>query len=436
MSLFVNIIKRFLNFMTLENFLTFPNIAKIISLIFLCRALCAGKRHWLLDNLPVSKTIGACVGLVKLEGTAEAEAPLVSTLTQTRCVYYKWRVDEHWIRYVKETYEENGRKKTRIVKKEGSDIVASGSNYNLFYLKDDYGVIQIRPTWARFDSRQFFYKSCGPNNPLYYKHAPRQGVEGSTHERTFYEDGIALHCPVYIEGYARPRQDIAAAEVISPDDTALFLISTNSKEYHKGKYNFRFWWLSAWGLVFYAGIGGMNWDDLVYLLIWAIGWGILTYNNLISLGQSVEQGLANVEVHLKRRHDLVENLVRVVTALRGFEKEVQKEVTLLRGQLVIKKLEGRQENVTACLPALRAIAEAYPHLKTDAAFLDLQRRITDTEQRIALTRAYYNEIATSFNKLLKMVPHRLIARLGNIRPRALITASDFERVTVQTKFEE
>src|SRR5208283_3363569 len=128
------------------------------------------------------------------------------------------------------------------------------------------------------------------------------------------------------------------------------------------------------------------------------------------------------------------NLVRAVTALRNFEKEVQKEVTLLRGQLVIKKLEGMQEGVIACLPALRAIAEKYPHLKTDAAFLDLQRRITDTEGRIALTRAYYNEIATSFNKLLKMVPHRIIARLGNIRPRALITASDFERATIPTRF--
>ena len=175
-----------------------------------------------------------------------------------------------------------------------------------------------------------------------------------------------------LKGTRRPRQDIAAAEVISPDDTALFLISTNSKEYHKGKYNSRFWWLSVWGLVFFAGIGNLNWDDLVYLLIWAMGWGVLTYNNLISLGQSADQGLANVEVHLKRRHDLVENLVRVVTALRDFEKEVQKEVTLLRGQLEITKLEGKQESVTACLPALRAIVEKYPHLKTDAAFLDLQ----------------------------------------------------------------
>ena len=422
--------------MTLENFLTFSNIAKIIGLIFLCRALIAGKRHWLLDHLPVSKTIGACVGLVKLEGTAETEAPLVSTLTKTRCVYYKWRVDEHWIRYVKETYEEDGRQKTRMVKKEGSDIVASGSDYNLFYLKDEYGVIQIRPNWAQFDSRQFFYKSCGPNNPLYYRHAPRQGVEGSTHERTFYEDGIALHCPVYIEGYAKPRQDIAAAEVISPDDTALFVISTNAKEFHKGKYNSRFGWLSICGLVFFAGISNLNWDDLIYLLILAIGWGVLTYNNLISLGQSVDQGLANVEVHLKRRHDLVENLVRVATALRDFEKEVQTEVTLLRGQLGIKKLEGWQESVTACLPALRAIAEKYPHLKSDAAFLDLQRRITDTEERIALIRVYYNEIATSYNKLLKMIPHRIIARLGKIISRALINAGDFERATIQARFAE
>ena len=148
------------------------------------------------------------------------------------------------------------------------------------------------------------------------------------------------------------------------------------------------------------------------------------------------QGLANVEVHLKRRHDLVENLVRVVTALRDFEKEVQKEVTLLRGQLEITKLEGRQESLTACLPALRAIVERYPYLKTDAAFLDLQGRITDTEQRIALTRAYYNEIATTFNMRLKMVPNRFITRLGKINPRALITASDFERATVQTRFAE
>ena len=211
----------------LENLLTFSIFTKVIGLVFLSRAVCAGKKHWLLDNLPLSKTIGACVGLVKLEGTAESEAPVVSKLTQTRCVYYRWRVDEHWIRYVKETYEEDGRQKTRMVKKEGSDTVAGGSDRNLFYLKDDYGVIQIRPYFANLVTKQFFYKSCRPNNPLYYKHAPKQAVDGSTHERTFYEEGIALHCPVYVEGYAKPREDIAAAEVISPDDTSMFLISTS-----------------------------------------------------------------------------------------------------------------------------------------------------------------------------------------------------------------
>ena len=122
-----------------------------------------------------------------------------------------------------------------------------------------------------------------------------------------------------------------------------------------------------------------------------------------------------------------------MTALKDFEKDVQREVTLLRGQLGTKKLEGRQE---ACLPALRAIAEKYPHLKTDAAFLDLQRRITDTEERIALIRAYYNEIATSYNRLLKIIPHRLIARLGKIISRALINAGDFERATIQARFAE
>ena len=107
---------------------------------------------------------------------------------------------------------------------------------------------------------------------------------------------------------------------------------------------------------------------------------VVMYNSLVQLRVRSESAWSDIDVQLKRRHDLVENLVKVVTALKDFEKEVQKEVTLLRGQLGIKKFEGKQESVTACLPALQAVVEKYPYLKTDAAFLDLQGRITDTEE--------------------------------------------------------
>jgi hypothetical protein len=82
------------------------------------------------------------------------------------------------------------------------------------------------------------------------------------------------------------------------------------------------------------------------------------------------------------------------------------------------------------MPALRAVAEAYPELKADASFLRLQQQLSESEQRIALARSYFNEIATFYNTRIQIVPDRLVARLGGLQPQLLMGAADFERAPV------
>ncbi|MEY4918199.1 MAG: hypothetical protein RL616_2112, partial [Verrucomicrobiota bacterium] len=77
------------------------------------------------------------------------------------------------------------------------------------------------------------------------------------------------------------------------------------------------------------------------------------------------------------------------------------------------------------------IAERYPELKADASFLALQKNLADTEQRIALARSYFNEIATHYNTRLEIVPERYVAQLGTMKPQALMEANDFERAAVK-----
>jgi hypothetical protein len=91
---------------------------------------------------------------------------------------------------------------------------------------------------------------------------------------------------------------------------------------------------------------------------------------------------------------------------------------------------------SGCAPTLRAVVEAYPNLKSDPAFLALQQQLTETEQRIALARAYFNDIATFFNTRLEIVPDRWIAALGRMQSQALLAATDFERAPVTVRLAE
>jgi hypothetical protein len=122
-----------------------------------------------------------------------------------------------------------------------------------------------------------------------------------------------------------------------------------------------------------------------------------------------------------------------VAAVQGFrddESTVQTEMAVLRSQMEATLPGQPGPDPAAVLPAIRAIAERYPELKANENFLELQESLIETEQRIALARGYFNEIATGYNTCLEVVPDRFVASLGALAPQPLLAAADFERAAV------
>ena len=439
--------------MSYDLFVSFglPTLGILFALVCLAFGLRAGKRRRLIDNLPVSKTTGVFIGLVDLQGTAETEQPLRSFLTATPCVYYQWKVEEQWSRTVTETYtDSDGKSRTRTRTETGWATVAEGSEAPIFYLQDDCGVIQIQPAGAKIEPQTVLSQIGNPTDPLYYGKGPATAVANSSQRRKFVETTIQLHAPLYVMGQARERTDIIAAEIAADKKAPLFLISTRSVKAISSGFRLGFWLLGSLGLA--LALGGMVWSAVIlhevlatktpvfgaigigYLLAWLLGWLGMAYNSLIELRQRVRQAWANVDVELNRRHDLIPNLVNIVTGLRDYERTVQTEVAALRGQLTATPPGLPGADPTGCLPAIRAVAEAYPELKANPSFMRLQQQLVETEQRIALARNYFNDIATFYNTRLQIIPDRFIADLGRLQPQPLLTATDFERAPVTVKF--
>ncbi len=427
-----------------------PALGALPALICLLFALRAGRRQRLVENLPTCKTTGVFIGQVELKGTAEAERPLVSYLGQRPCVHYSWRVDEHWSRTVTDSYTDSkGRRRTRTRRESGWKTVADGGEHILFYLRDDCGVIRVNPENAEIQPLEILSVVCGRSDPLYYGKGPPHAVAHSDHRRRFTEHAIPLHTSVYVMGPSRERRDVVAPEVASDPQSSMFLISTKTEEAICAGLARRFWGLGLLGLV--LSVGAWIGRDLIidsppaesvpvyasvgggYLAAWLFGWVWMAYNSMIDLRQRVRQAWANVDVQLKRRADLIPSLVRVVEGLRDHERRVQTELAELRNQAGATAPGDTGPDPRGCAGLVRAVVERYPELRANDAFMSLQRSLADTEQRIALARGYFNEIATFYNSRLEIVPDRFLAALARMKPRPLIVATDFERAPVEVK---
>jgi len=420
----------------------------LLALVCIGFALRAGRRKRLIDNVPTSKTTGVFVGLVELKGSAETERPLTSYLAECPCILYRWSVREHWSRTVTETYTDSkGRTRTRTRRESGWRVVASGGQQTVFYLRDDCGVIRVAPKGATVHPVEVFDVHCGRSDPLYYAKGPAHAVSHSDHRRRFSEEAIPLHASLYVMGPARERDDVVAPEIRHDPNAAMFLISTRTEASISAGYRAWFWSLGLLAVVLAAAgwaiqdhVLGFEPGGLVvkYLAIaggaalsWGLGWVWMAYNSLVNLRQRVRQAWANVDVQLKRRADLIPQLVRVVRGLRDHERRVQTELAGLRQQLAATAPGEAGPDPRGCVPLVTAVFEAYPELKADGLFLNLQRSLVEMEQRIALAREYFNDIATFYNTRLQVVPDRCVAALGRLVPQALIRASDFDRAPVR-----
>lgn len=426
-----------------------PAIGGVLALGCLWGAMRAARRRRLVDGLPTCKTTGVFIGLVEVQGTAEAEAPLTSYLAGRRCVHYAWSIEEKWSRLVTQTTTDSkGNTQTTTRRESGWKTIAEGGEQTPFYLRDDCGVLLVRPDGAEIEAEVVCETDCERDDPLYYGKGPADSIVNSDHERRFHEVAIPLHAPVYVIGRARERDDVVAAEIADDSEAPLFLVSTRGEKQISGGYAIAFWvWLTFGLALCVLGFGfglpetrppalGREWVPFllgagVYVVVTFFFWVWSVFNGLIELRNRVAAAWSEVDVQLKRRFDLIPRLEGVVQGLATHERSVQENIAALRAQRAATPPGVDGPDFEALGGRLIVLMERYPELKANAAFLKMQRELADTEQRIALARGYYNEIATHYNTKLEIVPERFVAALGRLSPRPLLVAGDFERAPVQ-----
>jgi LemA protein len=150
-------------------------------------------------------------------------------------------------------------------------------------------------------------------------------------------------------------------------------------------------------------------------------WLVYGYNKLVRLRNEAEQGFSGIDVQLKRRADLIPNLVETVKAYAAHESGVFEAVAQARAQALgargVAQAATADVAMTAALTGLFGIAEAYPELRASENFQRLQAELSDTEDKIAAARRYYNTTVRRYNSLIQSVPTNIIARLGGFRER-------------------
>lgn len=157
---------------------------------------------------------------------------------------------------------------------------------------------------------------------------------------------------------------------------------------------------------------GVFWVILVLVAL-MVAFVISTYNSLVVLRQRVRNAWAQVDVQLKRRHDLIPNLVSTVKGYSTHEREVFEKVTEARARAVtagsVAEKSGAENLLTGALRSVFAVAENYPQLKADANFRQLQEELTSTESKIAFSRQFYNDTVLKLNTRIEKFPANLIA---------------------------
>jgi len=188
-------------------------------------------------------------------------------------------------------------------------------------------------------------------------------------------------------------------------------------------------------------IGGSNmiWIIIIlvavlFLLIYVVG----TYNSLVGLRNKVEDSWAQIEVLLKRRADLIPNLVETVKGYAKHEENTLKEVVEARNKAMGATTKADEMaaagEMTQALSRLFALAESYPELKANVNFMDLQTNLKETEDKLSFSRQFYNDTVLTYKDKVQMFPSNIIAGIFGFKPAEFFEATEAERETPQVKF--
>lgn len=167
---------------------------------------------------------------------------------------------------------------------------------------------------------------------------------------------------------------------------------------------------------------------LILLLVFAAIWAIWRYNNLVSLKYQVTNAWKQIDVQLKRRHDLIPNLIAAVRGEMQFEQDTLEKVIAARNSALsargVAETAEKESALTQTLSRLFALAENYPNLKANESVRTLMEELTSTENKIGFARQFYNDVATRFNTAQQVFPDNFIAQAFKFQPVELFEITD------------
>src|SRR3989338_3196206 len=164
---------------------------------------------------------------------------------------------------------------------------------------------------------------------------------------------------------------------------------------------------------------------------------IVTFNSLIYLRNRVDNAWSQIDVQLKRRYDLIPNLVNTVKGYMKHEKGVLTEITKARSQLVSGSMDQKakaSDAISSALKTLFAVAENYPKLQASENFKMLQEELSGTESKIAYSRQFYNDNVMSLNNKIQQFPSSIIANMLNFKEKEFFKTEEKERKSVKVEF--
>jgi LemA protein len=169
------------------------------------------------------------------------------------------------------------------------------------------------------------------------------------------------------------------------------------------------------------------------LIVAGAAWAVWTYNRLVTLRNRVQNAWKQIDVQLKRRHDLIPNLVSTVRGAMEFERDTLERVIAARNQAVaapnLRESAAAENTLTQAVRQLFALVENYPALRSNENVLRLQEEINTTENQLGFARQFYNDMAMTFNTLQEVFPASLIAAQSGFQRAEFFSADEAERAT-------
>ena len=173
---------------------------------------------------------------------------------------------------------------------------------------------------------------------------------------------------------------------------------------------------------------------LVIVVALMVAYVINCYNKFVGFRNRMKNQEAQVHVQLNQRCDLIPNLVETVKGCAGFEKETLEAVISARSRVAAGSSDEAENELERALGRLIAVSENYPELKSNIAFMDLQRQLVEIEDKIAKARQFYNDTILKYNNAIQVFPANIAAAITGFKPAQTVLISEKEQEPVKVKF--